>query len=135
MKQIALWFLYRRWLIKKASSQLSNERRKKLLAALTLNKMIPATGIIQSDAAFICLFHEPERLDRRQFMAGWRWANSVISGGSAGSSIVGSTAYDARRAGKYGSFDMGAELAVQQQINRMKYRANNQELVWDSRKI
>ena len=114
MKQLILWYLCRRWLVKKVASQLSNEKRQKLLAALTVQKMIPATGIIQSDVAFICLFHEP-KFDRKKFMQGWRWGKRCVTDmPRIGAIIVLDAVEHNKRIGRYDSFDQGAELAVEQ---------------------
>lgn len=122
MKQLILWCLCRRWLVKKAASQLSNEQRQKLLAALTVNKMIPATGIIQSDAAFICLFNEP-KFDRNRFMQGWRCGKRCITDmPRIGAIIVLDAVEHNKRIGRYDSFDQGAGLAVEQFHNTVASR-------------
>lgn len=122
MKQLILWCLCRRWLVKKVVSQLSTEQRQELLAALTANRMIPATGIIQSDAAFICLFHEP-KFDRKKFMQGWRLGKRCVTDTQhIGAIIVLDTADHYKKIGRYDSFDQGAELAAEQFHNMMASR-------------
>ena len=122
MKQLILWCLCHRWLIKKAASQMSNEQRQKLLAAITLNKMIPSTGIIQSDAAFICLFHE-QGLNRKKFMQGWRCGRRCVNDMMhLGALIVLDATEESKRRNEYDSFDMGADLAVEQFHSMMASR-------------
>lgn len=122
MKQLILWYLCRRWLVKKVASQLSNEQRQKLLATLTANGMIPATGIIQSDAAFICLFHEP-KFDRKKFMQGWRLGKRCVTDMlHIGALIVLDGTERSKKCRDYDSFDQGAELAVEQFHNMMASR-------------
>ena len=99
---------------------MNDAQRAKLLIGLTKNKMIPATGIIHSDAVYLCLFHDPVRFNRHQFMAGWRWAGKFISLGSAGVLVVSDLVSKSRNAGDCNSFDQGAELAVQQYVNKIK---------------
>ena len=120
MKEIILWFLHRRWMVKAAAKRMNDAQRAKLLSGLTEKKMIPATGVIQSDAVFLCLLHDPVRFNRHQFMAGWRWAGKYISLGSVGALVVSELVSKSRNAGNYSSFDQGAELAVQQYVNKIK---------------
>lgn len=122
MKQLILWCLCRRWLVKNVVSQLSTQQRQDLLAALTANRMIPATGIIQSDAAFICLFHEP-KFDRKKFMHGWRCGKRCVTDMlHIGALIVLDGTDHAKRRRYYDSFDQGVELAVEQFHNMMASR-------------
>ena len=119
MKEVILWFLHRRWMVKAAAKRMNDAQRAKLLSGLTENKMIPATGVIQSDAVFLCRFHDPVRFNRHQFMSGWRWAVGYINLGSHGALVATELVAKSRRAGDYSSFNRGAELAVQQHKNKM----------------
>lgn len=84
--------------------------------------MIPATGIIQSDAAFICLFHEP-KFDRKKFMQGWRWGRRCVTDMlHIGALIVLDGTDRSKKCRDYDSFDQGAELAVEQFHNMMASR-------------